>query len=176
MQGDVFMSRSRRFFILILLLLLLPACSLMTKDPRPHGEKYTYEMGDTITTAFFTWSLDSLQTGRNMQNFLPEDRQSQFLACEIHLHNTTSSALPMSYADFKLVYADEVGKEQTLYPLEPFLEGQLPDSYTIAKDEVLSGLLVYEIPKNLKQAILVYQEIYEDNFKGNIHNLHLFFE
>ena len=176
MQGDVHMRRSKQLLILLLLLSLLHACSLTNKDSRPHGEKFSYEIGNTIATAFFEWDLDSLEVSRNFRDYLPEDRQAQFLVCEIRLKNTSSSTLPMSFADFKLVYTDEGGKEQTLYPLEPFLEGQLPDTYQLAKDEMLSGLLIYQIPKNLKQGNLVYQEIYEDHFKGNIHNLHLFFE
>jgi hypothetical protein len=139
------------------------------KDSRPHGQTLTYGVTDSLTSVFFQLEIDEVKVTRNLSDFVPEDRQAMLLAFDLSLENLTSDSLPMSYADFQLIIQDETGKEQILYPLEPFIDGQFPDTYNLEVSKPMSGLLVFQIPKNLKQCQLLYEEIYEDDFKGNRH-------
>ena len=159
----------QRILLFLVFLLLLSACQPMVQDPRTSGETLAYQVADTVTTAFFELQIEKTMVSRNLNDYIPVDRQALLLAMTLIIENRTGNSLPMSYADFQLVYKDDSGKEQILYPLEPFLEIQFPDTYTIEKDDIKSGTLVFQIPKDLQQCQLLYQEIYEDDFLGNRH-------
>jgi len=159
----------QRVMPLLILTLLLSACQPWVEDSRPHGQTFTYDVTDTLTTAFFQLKIGEVEITRNLNDYVPEDRQAILLSFDLSVKNLTIESLPMSYADFQLIIKDETGKDQTLYPLEPFIEEQFPDTYTLEKGKIKSGLLVFQIPKNLKQCQLLYEEIYEDDFKGNRH-------
>ena len=163
------MRLSKRVVLLLIIPLLLSACQPLVQDSRPHDQVLTYELTDTLTSAFFTLEIGNFEATRNLNDYVPEDRQAIFLALDLTIENTTKDSLPMSYADFRLVYKDTSGKEQFLYPLQNFLENQLPDTFTLKKDESQSGLLVFQIPKNLKECQFLYEEVYEDDFIGNRH-------
>jgi len=159
----------QRVMPLLILTLLLSACQPWVEDSRPHGQTFTYEATDSLTSVFFQLEIDEVKVTRNLNDYVPEDRQAILIAFALSVENLTSESLPMSYADFQLIIKDETGKEQTLYPLEPFIDEQFPDTYNLEVGKPMSGLLVFQIPKKLKQCQLLYEEIYEDDFKGNRH-------
>lgn len=159
----------QRILLFLVFALLLSACQPAVQDPRPSGETLAYQVTDTATTAFFQLKIEKTMVTRNLNDYIPVERNALLLALDLMIENRTDNSLPMSYADFQLIYKDDSGKEQILYPLEPFLEIQFPDTYTIGKDDIKSGTLVFQIPKDLQQCQLQYQEIYEDDFQGNRH-------
>jgi hypothetical protein len=159
----------QRILLLLVVTLLLTACQPVVEDPRPNGETLTYQVTDIVTSAFFQLQIEKFSVSRNLNDYIPVDRQALLLAMDLIIENSTDSSLPMSYADFQLIYKDDSGKEQIIYPLEPFLESQFPDTYTLENKDTKSGTLVFQIPKDLQQCHLQYQEIYEDDFLGNRH-------
>lgn len=159
----------QRILLFLVFALLLSACQPVVQDSRPNGETLAYQVTDTVITAFFQLKIERTMVTRNLNDYIPVERNALLLALDLMIENRSDNTLPMSYADFQLIYKDDSGKEQILYPLEPFLEMQFPDTYTIGKNDIKSGTLVFQIPKDLQQIQLQYQEIYEDDFQGNRH-------
>lgn len=166
------MKKSITFLLLICNLFLLSGCAQKAVQPKPHGQVIEYSIEEIMENVFFSLQILQVSAERNIQNFIPENKNTKFLSLNVELLNLTDTQLPISYADFPLTVLAEDG-EELLLPLETFLEEQLPDTFLLEKGEGLQGLLVYEVPKKSNRYILVYQEIYSDDFIGNTHKIYI---
>lgn len=136
---------------LLVLTMTLSACG---------GEERTeFRVGEEVSTYWFKFTVESVE-----QTDCYEGREaaegSRLLLCELSLENTFDGPVPMGQGDFVLLWEDETGTEQGAFPLAHYTQSQLPDEYDLAKDEERTGLLIYEVPKEVAQAWLLFEEQY----------------
>lgn len=149
----------------LVLVALLSGCSMDAEERL--GE---YGVAETIPTYWFDFSLDQVDEVDSYDGYHPRD-DSRLVVCRLSLENTFDETVDMAKTDFFLLWSDEVeadaaqtGLEDMVgtYALPQFSQGQLPDSYQLAEGERLRGDLVFEVPREVTQVALVYEEYYVD--------------
>lgn len=131
------------------------------------GESYEGNLGDEMTTAFFKFTVEDAQCYSSLNGHKPHSGY-KYLVLDISLVNLQKkSSLPMFGDDFWLVWGPDDGEDA--YPeVEKIDDNQLPDEYKVAIGGSKSGTLVYEVPMDMEDFMLVYVEIYEGDEIGDI--------
>ncbi|MCE5196071.1 MAG: DUF4352 domain-containing protein [Negativicutes bacterium] len=162
----------RKFALLLLLTcLFLTACQpVAPTEKRPGGKTITAAAEETIHTAFFAYSVDQVLVSRTLHNYLPQAEDALLLSLDLTVRNEGEEIVPMDYSDFLLLW-QEGDQTVSAYPLQLFCDTQFPDSYRLAASEQRSGQLIYQVPKTIDRFILRYQEVYADDYLGNIYEV-----
>lgn len=161
----------------IFLILSLTACkdeSQETKD-RTSGEVVTANKGENLTNSFFEFEVLDAQPVTLEGRSAGKDRQ--FVRVTVRIKNVFDAAIPMG-ADFDVSWQpyEEDGKAQGEQdrPISQQLARTLPnglqDSYTLEKDEEITGDLLFSVPAD-SELWLIYTEEWTDDFVGNTYEV-----
>lgn len=159
------MKRWGTLILACCLLLGLAACS---SEDRASGENYeTDKMGESLSTAFFDFQVNSATMINELEDYEPSDPNNRFLIVNVTIKNTfkDDTSIPMFDTDFLLRWPD-LGDNPLLCE-ESFASNQLPEEYEIFKGESRTGDLIFIVPSSQTSFTLEYTEIYEDEFEGN---------
>jgi len=129
------------------------------------GEEVEGYLGDTLTTAFFDFCVKDVKCYSSLGGFTP-GAGNKFLVLDLYIKNTETYSMPMFSDDFWLVWGSEDGEDA--YPDTRQLdENQLPDEYKIPIAGQKEGTLVYEVPADVEDFMLVFVEIYDNEDLGD---------
>ena len=171
----------------VLALLLLGVVSLTTacgtiKDAataiqsqgREYGQTYELNAGDTMSTAFFDFTINSAKLVSEIEDFVPNEETDKFLVVNVTIQNTYGNPepLPMSDADFELGW-NGAEKNMTIFPEYTFATNQLPEQYEIEKGHSKTGDLIYVVPADASDFRIYYYDLWKDDFEGNTYWLPL---
>lgn len=139
----------------------------VTAQDRQYGQSETYELTETMKTAFFDLKIEKAEIVDEVDGYVADDPETHFLVIDVKIDNTfaDTASIPMSYSDFELTWEGLDGN--VIYSEEVFAEGQLPDEYEIFKGDSRSGKLIYMVPSSAKNFSFIYLEIWDDDFEGN---------
>lgn len=128
-----------------------------------------YAPGDTISTYWFDFSLDTVDVIDSYDGYRPASG-NQLVACRLSLKNTFDEDISMSQTDFFLLWphaSGDTSSEQDemtgTYALPKFSNRQLEDTYNLEPGESREGDLVFEVPETTGRAALVFEEYYVDS-------------
>ena len=134
---------------------------------------HEYEVGDTVQTMFFDFSvLDYLST-TDINGIKPEAGK-QFVGVKLNIENTFNKDITMFSSDLIIEWeptsADDKGAEgpHSYYDKEAIFNEEFEKEYTLAPGESKEGVLVFEIPEGITQVAITTQDIYVDK-QGNEH-------
>lgn len=136
-------------------------------DGREYGQTYTLAQTDVMTTAFFQFEINSVETYDELENYVPNEGYT-FMVVNVSITNTFGSEIPMFDADFALLW----GEDEGTYPDTDFVDA-LPAEYYIQDGETTTGNLVYIVPKGQTNFVLEYYDLWDDDFEGNTYNMRI---
>ena len=126
----------------------------------------TYHVGDTISTAFFDFTVNSAVASADHEDYTAQDGYKLVVA-DLTIKNTETYSMPMGQYDFMIAWGD--GDEDFAYPLNQYCESQLADEYEIPIAGSAEGSLVFEVPSDQKDFALGFEEYYEDESVGDLY-------
>ena len=134
---------------------------------------HEYEVGDTVQTMFFDFSvLDYLST-TDINGITPEAGK-QFVGVKLNIENTFNKDITMFSSDIIIEWdklnADDPGAAgpNSYYDKEAIFNEEFEKEYTLAPGESKEGVLVFEIPEGITKVAITTQDIYVDK-QGNEH-------
>ena len=136
-------------------------------DGRDYGETYELTTEDVMHSAFFDMNINSIRLTKELEDYVTEDGWT-FMVVNVTIENTFSMEIPMSYADFALLW----GEDEGTYPDLDFVDA-LPEEYYIGVGESETGTLIYIYPDEKTEFILEYYDLWDDDFEGNTFNMHI---
>lgn len=156
--------------------LFLSGCQDITKafqaENRDYGESYVAQQPDSLTNAFFEYTVKSAQVVDALPDgSTAEDEGDKILIVEVEIHNVFGDEIPMSNMDFELKYQG-MTEEYGGYPLESgYVNGQLQDEWNMAADDTETGTLLFIVPSGVTEFGLEYVELWDDDFEGNTYTV-----
>lgn len=150
------MKKTWSMIVAVVLAFCLTACVGVNPLAAP---KLDGEIGDTLSNMFFDWTVNSADSVTEYEGYTPADGY-QLVVCNVTVANTFGEALPMYDADFQLQWGD--GEEDYAWSLDPYADSMMPTEWELATDSSASYDLVYEVPADLTDFIIVYLEQYID--------------
>ena len=155
----------------LLALLLGAALLLHGCGSRPEQIPSEYEVGERVSTHWFEFQVTEARTADSYNGYLAPEG-TRLAVCTLSLENTFDEAVPMNRGDFVLVWEadEEVASDQGItgaYAMERYSVKQLPDEYTLEREETRSGTLVFVVPDGVERAALRFQEYYAEGEQGS---------
>lgn len=143
---------------------------------------HEYEVGDTVQTMFFDFSvLDYLST-TDINGITPEAGK-QFVGVKVNVENTFNKDITMFSSDLIIEWeptsADDKGAEgpHSYYDKEAIFNEEFEKEYTLAPGESKEGVLLFEIPEGITKVAITTQDIYTDKqgneHKGDVYIVHI---
>ena len=162
------------------LLLALSACGSRVGYPDENGQALG-EIGDTMHTAFFDFTIESAELADSFDGYTPADGY-ELLVADITIENNSGRAQPMGVWDFQVqwnsldgedpnqafgypVYLGE-GDDATAYT--NVSDQQLPTIYELQDGETRQGILLYEVPVDRENFSISFLEYFEDDTSGDV--------
>ena len=132
-------------------------------------------MGDTMHTYFFDFTVNSAYTCQTFETWTAPEG-SQLLVAEVTVRNTGRASIEMYDTDFQAQW-NSPAEEDFRFPItvnmetgetvEPVSDQQLPGIYTLDVDASRTGLLVYEVPADLRDFSISYMEMFTGGETGD---------
>ena len=155
-----------------LLVLLLGAALLLSGcGGSSEGTGKDYELGQKVSTHWFDFQVEEARTADSYNGYLAPEG-ARLAVCTLSLKNTFGEAVPMNRGDFVLVWeadGDAISDDGLTgaYAMERYSVKQLPDEYTLEREETRSGTLVFVVPDGVERAALRFQEYYAEGEQGS---------
>lgn len=158
----------KRLLLLCLAVLLtaVPGCAWNQAE-----KQQDFVPGEVVSTYWFQFTLESAEEVDSYDGYRAGDG-NRLLVCRISLENTFDDTVSMAQTDFFLLWEDptsttadtDTGLEGMVgtYALPHFSNRQLEDAYDLDREEMQEGDLVFEIPEEITQCALVFEEYYVD--------------
>lgn len=137
-------------------------------DSGASGEIHDLAQNDVMHSVFFDLKVNSVETADELDVWVPTEG-NVFLIVNVSITNTFGSEIPMSYADFPVVWNNG---EDGVYPDSDFSIA-FPEEYNIADGETQTGNLVYSIPQDLDEVVLEYYDLFSNGQTGDTFDLHI---
>lgn len=161
------------------LALALTACGDRTGYPKD-GQALG-EIGDTMHTAFFDFTVNSAQLADSFDGYTPAEGY-ELLVADITIKNNSGIAQPMGLWDFQVQwnsldgenpddafdYAVHEGEGDDLSAYTGVSEQQLPTIYELQDDEERQGILLYQVPEGRESFSISFQEYFDDDTTGDV--------
>lgn len=166
--------------MLLALALLLAGCSSKTGG-KTGGSVIEAEdgyaeggMGDTLRTRFFEYTVNSAYVCDRLDGYVPADG-NELLVANVTVKNIFGDEIEMYDTDFQAQWNDS-SDDAYSWPitcgpdgeyLDTVADGQLEAVYTLAKDEAVTGLLIFEVPAGNSEFSISYLEYFADDTTGD---------
>ncbi|WRS26843.1 DUF4352 domain-containing protein [Oscillospiraceae bacterium MB08-C2-2] len=137
-----------------------------TDDGREVGGYVDGRMGDTLSTAFFSYEVTDAYYADTFEGQSPSEGTT-FVVAKVKIKNTFGDEIPMWANEFQIQWNDE---GDFSLPIANFHESQMEDEYVMKKGETLEALCVFEVPVATEKTeySVSYLEYYEDDVEGNV--------
>lgn len=137
-------------------------------DNETAGNTHELAQNDVMHSVFFDLQVNSVETTDALEEWVPTDGYV-FLVVNVSITNTFGVEIPMSYADFPVLWNDG---EDGSWPDCDF-SNAFPEEYTIADGETQTNNLVYTIPQDLNEVVMEYYDLFSSGERGDTFNLHI---
>ena len=161
------------------LVLALSACG--DRIGYPKDGQALGEIGDTMHTAFFDFTINSAELVDTFDGYAPPAGY-ELLVADITIRNDSGTAQPMGVWDFQVQWNSLDGEDPNLAFGYPVYEGegddataytnvaqqQLPNIYEIQDGEERQGILLYQVPEGRETFSISCLEYFEDDTTGDV--------
>ena len=143
-------------------------------DPEDYDTLLDGEIGDTLSTAFFDFKVNSAKLEDSYEGLTPAEGK-KFAVVDIWVKNTMRESIPMFDTDFVLIYGD--GENDYAFPVttdapEKQTGKMLASEYTLGINEETQGILVYEVPEDIEEAFVYFEEYFDNGEYGEYYTVY----
>ena len=144
--------------VLAALAVMVSGCSVIPgMGGNDTGESH---LGDTVSTLWFSYVVNSAEPMETYEGYTAAEG-NKLVVVDLTLENTFNESVPMFDTDFQLYWGEYSDNEWAL-PLEVYCDAQLPAEYYLSIDETREGILVYEVPEDVRDFTFAFLEV-KDN-------------
>ncbi|MBC3516894.1 DUF4352 domain-containing protein [Neobittarella massiliensis] len=154
-----------------------PEASNSASAQTPTGNEVTAKdgfgegrMGDIMHTYFFDYTVNSAYVDTAYEDYTPAEG-NELLIAEVTVKNTSRESIEMYDTDFQCQWNSD-GEDDYSFPItvnhQESSGKQLPETYTLAVNETVVGLLVFEVPEGNCDFSISYEETFESKNEGNL--------
>ena len=130
---------------------------------RPEDGYAEGQLGDTMRTYFFDYSVNSAYLCDTFEGYVPMEGY-EILVVELTVTNTDSRNVEMYDSDFQIQWGDSASDafdfSLTFYD-ETFSDKVFPGIYTLSSKESRTASLVFEVPEGHSQFSISYLELFD---------------
>lgn len=162
-----------------MIILSLSACNTATDliddlntaidaEGRDYDNLITAKVGETTTNAFFEWTVSSVKAAFELDGYTPPDGYMYIIA-DIKTKNVSyDNDMSLGNYDFYIVWG--AGDDEWDWSLLEFTDGMYPDEEYVEVGKGLEGMLVFLVPDDVEEVSIVFEEVYDDDFIGDIYS------
>lgn len=118
------------------------------------------ESEDKIEAPEFLLTVNSAKLVDAYEKDVPKEQNQRFLVVNVTIENTekgvAGSAFDLCDWDFQITWKQLDGYLQ--YPVEDIYEDQLPEYYSVSKDEPVTGNLIYTVSSKGTEYVILYSD------------------
>lgn len=141
---------------------------MLGSQGRSYDELVTGEQGDKLSSEFFDFTITNAESAAELDGYTPNVEGNQFIVADVAVTNTTDEDIPVGNYDFSIIWDTTAETaEEDHYAYTVFMDGMYPDDEYLTPGDTLSGKLVFELPADVKEFGIAYEEIYDDDFVGD---------
>ena len=126
-------------------------------------------VGDAMHTYWFDYTVTYAYVCSEYGGYIPSEGM-ELLVVEMAVKNTFEESIPMFDIDFQAQWEDSAD-DAFAWPLNgaEYLGGNvLPETYTLEKGQMVTGLLLFEVPAGYREFSVSYWEYFDDDSTGDI--------
>lgn len=135
------------------------------------------QQDDLMETTFFNLSVKNVTLEKELNG--NSTKGYQYLVLDLELSNADEDEKPveMYFDDFYVEWGS--GEEDYCYPLKNGLsDNQLPEEYVLYPGDIVTGQLIFEIPKKSSSVNLCYQDSYtignsDEIYEGDLYMMNI---
>jgi len=158
------MKRLASLLLALTMALSLAACGENGLDLNLGGksEKKDGYIGDTLSTHWFDFTVNDAYSCAQYGDYTA-DTGNKLVVAAITLKNTCGESVPMWGDDFVILW-DAEDEDDGVTPALPagLSDDQFPDEYNLGINQTKAAVSVYEVPEDVKDFAIGFQEISED--------------
>ena len=152
-------------FLVVLILLPLAACGDGGLDITPKngpGVKYG-RVGDAMSTEWFDFTVTGAYSCGQYQGYTPSEGY-KLVVVAMTLKNDFGQPVDMWGEDFVLLWGGGNDAFDLDIPLPAGLSGdQFPDEYVLGANQSITGVMVFEAPREYQNFSIVFVELFESS-------------
>lgn len=129
-------------------------------------------VGDIMHTYWFDFTVNDIMFCQNFQGYTAREGY-QLIVLDMTIENTFDEEVPMFDTDFWV----EWGEDDYSYPVSDLYDIStdfLPECYYLTTDDIVTGLLMYEVPVGYSEYMLIFEEYFEDGDVGDWFGVYLY--
>lgn len=129
----------------------------------PQTEGY---LGDTMSTSWFDFTLEEAYLCDTYESYTPAEG-NQMLVVSMSIQNTSRFSVPMYQNDFPVLWDSDDEDSGYAEVISAISDDQFEDEYNLGINKSVSGLLVYEVPKDVVDFTVAFMELFDDDEVGD---------
>lgn len=133
-------------------------------------------VGDTIHTYWFDFTVNNTMFCQTFQSYTAREGY-QLIVLDLTIENTFEDEIPMFDTDFWVEWGEDYYDYDGSFPVSDSYDLShdfLPEHYYLSSDDIVTGLLMYEVPVGYSEYMLIFEEYFEDGDVGDWFGVHLY--
>lgn len=129
-------------------------------------------VGDIMHAYWFDFTVNDIMFCQTFQDYTAREGY-QLIVLDMTIENTFDEEVPMFDTDFWV----EWGEDDYSYPVSDLYDIStdfLPERYYLTTDDIVTGLLMYEVPVGYSEYMLIFEEYFEDGDVGDWFGVYLY--
>ena len=123
-------------------------------------------LGDTMSTSWFDFTLEEAYLCDTYESYTPAEG-NQMLVVSMSIQNTSRFSVPMYQNDFPVLWDSDDEDSGYAEVISAISDDQFQDEYNLGINKSVSGLLVYEVPKDVVDFTVAFMEVFDDDQVGD---------
>lgn len=131
---------------------------------------------DIIHTYWFDFTVNNTMFCQAFQGYTARDGY-QLIVLDLTIENTFEDEVPMYDTDFGIVWGEDYYDYDGSYPVPDLYDIShdfLPEHYYLSPNDIVTGLLMYEVPVGYSEYMLIFEEYFEDGDVGDWFGVYLY--
>lgn len=129
-----------------------------------YGELSVAGEGETLSNAFFDWTLNSVRTETSLNGQDAADGK-KFVVVNITVTNTEDYEYETGNFEFLCICGTDEGDE--VETMNSFYDEMIPDEFNLKAGETVTGDLVFEVNEDVSEVLIDYEEFWSDGSTGS---------
>lgn len=133
-------------------------------------------VGDIMHTYWFDFTVNNIMFCQNFQGYTAREGY-QLIVLDMTIENTFDEEVPMFDTDFWVEWGEDDYDFDYSYPVSDLYDIStdfLPERYYLTTDDIVTGLLMYEVPVGYSEYMLIFEEYFEDGDVGDWFGVYLY--
>lgn len=133
-------------------------------------------VGDIMHTYWFDFTVNDIMFCQTFQGYTAREGY-QLIVLDMTIKNTFEEEVPMFDTDFWVEWGEDDYDFDYSNPVSDLYDIStdfLPERYYLTTDDIVTGLLMYEVPVGYSEYMLIFEEYYEDGDVGDWFGVYLY--